>query len=42
MNEETKLKQIDTENRVVVSRGEGGGGRARWVKGVNNMMTVDN
>ena len=31
MNKQTKL--MDTENRRVVARGEGGGGRMKWIKG---------
>ena len=38
INEQIKPNKniyIDTENRVVVIRGEGVGGRAKWVKEVN-------
>ena len=28
-------KHVDTENRVVVTRGQGGGGWAKWVKRIN-------
>jgi len=38
INEQTKLKHIDIENRLVVTRGEGAVGRAKWIRGVNSMQ----
>ena len=38
-----KNKHVDTENRVVVTRGEGvGEGGAKWVKGINCMVMDEN
>ena len=34
---EKEKKLTDTENRLVVTRGEGAVGRAKWIKGVNSM-----
>ena len=34
-------KHVDTDNRVVVMRGEGAEGRAKWVKGINFMMETE-
>ena len=39
MKKPNKNKCIDTENRVVVIRGEGAEGRAKWIKGINCMVT---
>ena len=39
---QNKDQHIDTENRLVVTRGERGWGRAKWVKGVNSMVTDGN
>ena len=37
INEQTKHKYIDTENRRWLSeaKGQGGAGRSKWVKGIN-------
>lgn len=40
MNEQNKNKFIDTENRLVVTREEGGWRWAKWMKGVNCMVVV--
>ena len=37
-----KNKHVDTENRVVVIRGEGTKGRAKWIKGINCMAMDGN
>ena len=40
INEQTKLNtKTDTENRLVVTRGEGAVGRAKQTKGVSSMET---
>ena len=41
INEQTKPKEnkhTDTENRIVITREEGPGGRLEWVKGVTCMV----
>ena len=38
MNKQNKTKHIDTQNRLVVTRGERRRGRAKWVKGVSGMV----
>ena len=42
MNKPNKNKQVDIENRVVVTRGEGVGGKAKWVKRMNCMVMHGN
>ena len=43
INEKTKPKKhVDTENRVMVTRGEGVGEMAKGVKGVNCMVMDGN
>lgn len=41
ISEQTKQtnRLIDTNNRVVVTRGEGGGGRTKRIKGVKSTVT---
>ena len=34
-----KIEITDTENRVDVTTGEGAGGKVKWVKGINYVMT---
>ena len=41
MTQPTKTKHIDTENTVVVTRGEGAG-KGKWIKGVNYMVMDEN
>ena len=41
-NQKKKQKLTDTENRLVVTRVEEGWGWAKWVKGVNCMVTDGN
>lgn len=41
MNKPTKIF-TDADNRVVVTRGRGGGGKAKQLKGVNCMATDGN
>lgn len=39
---ESKNRLIDMDNRLVVTRGEGGRGRAKWIKGVKCMVMDGN
>ena len=38
----TKQNHIDIENRLVVTREEGGEGRVKWVKEINGMVMDGN
>lgn len=38
-NKMNRNKLIDTDNRRVITSGEEGGGRAKWVKGVKYTVT---
>lgn len=38
MNEQTQNKLIDADKRLMVTRGKGSVGRAKWVKGVKSMV----
>lgn len=42
MNKTNENKHVNTENRIVVTRWEGVGGRAKQVKKVNSMVTDGN
>lgn len=42
MNKPKENKHVASENRVVVSRGEGLGGRVKWVKRIHCMVTDRN
>lgn len=40
MSKPNKNKHADTENRVMVIRGEGVGRRVKWIKEINSVMMV--
>ena len=41
MNKQNKMKLIDTDSRLVVTRTEGNWGWVKWVKGISCMVTYE-